>query len=343
MRRVLLAIVLACGCGARTDLELEERAGREAGFFQTFPCRWSLGERLELARGGPFTELTGAVHPARNELALLASAGDVRVGGRVSLEATPELLAPLEGLPGRLFTGADGWLRQDGDACGLVAHDERFAERGSVAWSATGPCELTQSVAGRIESLPLADSAVVTIAFPDVRSLTEIAEERSGGAVAYSPGESVLLALETPAGIAITRADERLFLDGSSTLSVAPDRLRGGTLVLHRRFDGRFEMGHVGSTGRLELAPRAELGGREPAGALVSNETEALVPMRDGSMLFVVLSHFEQRFTEPVEPGGVDAMEIVLRPGESAGGLLYSHRVARGESALVFRSLVCNR
>ena len=337
-------MVLAAGCGARTDVEVEERARPDASFFQTFPCRWSLGERLELARGGPFAELTGAAHPARNELALLASAGDARVGGRVALQASPALLAPLEGLPGRLFTGSDGWLRQDGDACGLVAHDDRFVERGSVAWSGTGPCELTQSVAGRIESLPLAGRSVVTIAFPDVRSLTDIAVERSGGAVAYSPDEGVLLlALETPAGIAIARADERLFLDGSSTVSVAPDRLRGGTLVLHRRSDGRFELGHLASAGRLELVRRAELGDREAVGALVSNETEALVPLRDGSMLFMVLSHFERRFTEPVEPGGVDAMEIVLRPGESAGGLLYSHRVASGESALVFRSLVCNR
>ena len=173
--------------------------------------------------------------------------------------------------------------------------------------------------------------------------LVEIEEERSGGAVAYSPGEGVLVALETRTGLAIARPPDRLFLDGASAVSVAPDRLRGGTLVLHRGPDGRFELGHLRWGGSFELVRRAALGEHEPAGSLASNETEALVPLRDGSMLFVVLSHFEQRVTEPVEPGGVDAMEIVLRPGESAGGLLYTHRLASGESRLVFRSLVCNR
>ncbi len=343
MRRLLLALVLAAGCGARTDLHLEEREGPDAGFFQTFPCRWSLGERLELARGGPFTELTGAAHPVRSEVALLASAGEARVGARVSMGASPARLASLEGHAGRLFTGPLGWLRQDARGCGLVAHDERFAEVGGVAWSTSGSCALTQAVGGRIESLPLTGGAVVSVAFPSVVPLVEIEEERSGGAVAYSPGEGVLVALETRTGLAIARPPDRLFLDGASAVSVAPDRLRGGTLVLHRGPDGRFELGHLRWGGSFELVRRAALGEHEPAGSLASNETEALVPLRDGSMLFVVLSHFEQRVTEPVEPGGVDAMEIVLRPGESAGGLLYTHRLASGESRLVFRSLVCNR
>ena len=38
----------------------------------------------------------------------------------------------------------------------------------------------------------------------------------------------------------------------------------------------------------------------------------------------------------------VEAMEIILRPGGSAGGLLYVHGSAAGR-ALTFRALICNR
>src|SRR5690606_15018258 len=160
----------------------------------------------------------------------------------------------------------EGWLRQDADRCRLVAHDEGFAEIASLAWSASGRCALTQSVGDRIESLPLAGGHVVSVAFPNIAPLLEVGEERSGGAVAYSPGEGVLLALETRAGIALARPPERLLVEGASAVSVAPDRLRGGTLVLHRGADGRFELGHVRSGGALELVRRAALGEHEPAG-----------------------------------------------------------------------------
>jgi hypothetical protein len=277
-------------------------------------------------------------------VAVLATGGEARVGARVSVEATPQLLAPLEAHRGRLFTGSDGWLRQGGDACALFAHDESFVERGSVAWAASARCDLTQSTVGRVEGVSLSDRAIVSVAFPGIEPIGERAPGTiSGAAIVHEPAGGTLYAVETTGGIAIARPPDRIFVDGADSVSVAPDRLRGGTLVLYRRSDRRFALAHIGWDGALELVPRADLDGLEPVGPLVSNETEALVPLRDGSMLFVPLSHFERRFTEPVEEGGVDAMEIVLRPGESAGGLLYTHRLPSGESALVFRPLTCNR
>ena len=73
-----------------------------------------------------------------------------------------------------------------------------------------------------------------------------------------------------------------------------------------------------------------------------SNETEALIPLGDGSMAHVPLAGAELRSLGPVPEGPVEAMEIILRPGGSAGGLLYVHGSAAGR-ALTFRALICNR
>jgi hypothetical protein len=128
-----------------------------------------------------------------------------------------------------------------------------------------------------------------------------------------------------------------------SFFSAAPDRLRGGALVFF--LDGLvgWRLMHV-PRARADSTDVVDLGDlpASPAGSMASNETEALVPLADGTLAFVPLALSELRFLEPVEGAPVLAMEIVMRPGESAGGLLYTHESA-GEVALRYQPLICNR
>lgn len=348
-------MTLVLACGARTDLDRGEPqppdGGPDAFVFDGFPCRWSLGSSVEIARGERFTRLTGAVHPVRDQVVVMASRdGGERVGGRIALSIRPELLAPLEGFEGEIFAGSNGWVRQDGERCALVEHDETFAEGVGFSYGDSSACLLTQSELGRIESVS-GDSGIafsLTYPGPDIEMLGLLSGADSGSVV-RDPDRGALGAVVPFDSVTVTRVlasgvRETIDLFPAGLPSAALDRIEGRTMLLY--FDSSaWQLVHIGWDGPLELIPHADIASLpRPIGRLRSNETEALIPLRDGTMAFFPLPMSRVRFTDPVvEDRQVEAMEIILRPGQSAGGLLFAHREPSGESVLVFRSLVCNR
>lgn len=350
-------LLLATGCGARTALEGREPADRQrdagpdAFAFDGFPCRWSLGQRLEIRRGRSISELTGAVHPMRDQLVVMATVDGERAGARVALGIRSELLSPVAGADGELFTGADGWLRQAGQACGIVPHDDLFTEGEPFFFGGGMFCRMAQSEIGRVESMPVeVVDRGLSITYPATpEPLVEAIPGVVGGgdgALVRDLERGAVVAHEAGPVLRVTRASPRGETESArwahgEPVSAALDRVFGRALLLAGG-EGTASLVHVDWDGALVLEPHAEL--PPPAGRLRSNETEALVPLRDGTMAFLPLPMSRVRFTDPVEEDRqVEAMEIVLRPGQSVGGLLYVHREPTGEALLAFRALVCNR
>ena len=80
-----------------------------------------------------------------------------------------------------------------------------------------------------------------------------------------------------------------------------------------------------------------------PTGQLVTNETEALMALVDGTFAYVPLARAHLRhLDEVVEGGPPETIHVTLRPDDSAGGLLYVTR-EDGEAVLRYQPLTCNR
>jgi len=136
-------------------------------------------------------------------------------------------------------------------------------------------------------------------------------------------------------------ATERYAMAGdAATFGAAADPLRGG-LILHSRDARGWRLDHLDwEAGRWPELHFDLSDLPEPAGPIATNETEVLVPLVDGRIAYVpfALVTLMVRFVDPVDGGPTDHMQIVLRPGQSAGGVLYER-----EGALRFQPLVCNR
>lgn len=360
MRPATVALALLLGaCGARTGVDVEARDAPDSGFFRTFPCRWSLGVPIEVARAPGFSELGGAVHATSDLVVVSARAtGAGPVAALVTLRASPELRVALEGAEaaGPWLTGRAGFLQQLGGQCVVRLHDVSLAPGELFDWTEEmASCALTQSAPGRVESVSVRDFAgggVATVAPEEgeVRRLGPVGPEPERAEAYLDPegdGALVIVRRSAPTEIVAVRPGEgatEVEAGVDATFSSAPERLRGGVLVLSRAGDAPPRLRRFSFSGEPP-APVVALSGLRapPVGALRSNETEALLPLADGSMAYVPLASSELRYVGPVAEGPVEAMEIVLRPGGSAGGLLYVHSLSASERALTFRPLVCNR
>ncbi len=351
VRRWLACVVAtwSLGCGARSEADLPD-----AYHFASFPCRWSLGSSVEIARGMRITALTGAVHPIRDQVVVMATRDDARVGARIALSNEPSIVATLEAVPGEIFAGSDGWLRQVGESCAIAEHDDDFVERATFAYG-DGTCLLSQSDSGRVESAAILDVRVeptassITYPGPELEPLGRLGGSPSAFLVRDPPRGLVLAELTRDSlrvqRVLATRERDLIDLLGTAAYGAAIDRVMNRVLLLVEVSPGQLQLAAVDWDGALELERLADLRTLpEPAGRLRSNEAEALLPLSDGTMAFFPLPFGPMTFTPPVEPDrSVEAMEIILRPGTSAGGLLYVHREPSGEAALRFRSLTCNR
>lgn len=359
LARLAPLLVLASACGARTGLDQPTRDAAvrprfDAGTFTTFPCRWTLGLAHDVAAGSSWAELSGAVHPTRDEAAVLATDADGRRrGALVSIAAGGGVLAelgPSPELAGAPFTGESDYVLQPPGACGVGARDGTFAPLAAVAWEGTG-CTLTQSSIGRVESVSAAGE-VRSVAGLGGRlfEAREVAtlDGGSGRAFAFHDAASAttLVARALDGRIVLERhlasgATERHEVAGdAATFSAAADPLRGG-LILHARDERGWRLDHLDWEAGRWPEPHLELTELpEPAGPIATNETEVLVPLVDGRIAYVpfALVTLMVRFVDPVDGGPIDRMQIVLRPGQSAGGVLYER-----EGALRFQPLVCNR
>jgi len=337
---------------------------RDGGFFATFPCRWSLGLALEIARRpAPYRAVTGAVHPTLDQAVVFGepAEGGTRDGALIGIAATPTLRSPLDGDAawGRALTTVDGYAMTLGAGCLAQAFDRAFEPGETATWGAADSrCFLVQSRPGQLTSIERELSAAPArvslvqglsrLDAPTQRSLASLdgalteafaftSEEAGTTLLAYRIGPDAWVERH---GV---RVDRYRYPGEVLSISAASDRLRGGMLVLHEERTAGWFLDWIPEDAdppqrliALEALPA------RPAGPLVSNETEALIPLANGQMAYVPLALSELRLLEAVDGGEVSSMRIVLRPGSSGGGLLFTQPTRGGES-LRFQSLICNR
>lgn len=356
-------------CGARSGLDVEPPDAAlvdaalvdaaDSGFFRTFPCLWTFGEPLTVATAASFSQLTGAVHPTADVAVIGATAPEL--GPRlwsISLGRSPAIREERSGpmASGPWFAGVDGFLQQIGRQCVVRSYDVLLAEGELFEWvEEMARCELTQTEPGRIESASVMDFANGSLASvgplpseaPEVRRLGDVGPQPERAHVHLAAdGEGALTVWQRGDEVFVQRrgGEPRALASGpGARFESAPERLRGAVLVLSRDASRPWTLERHEFAGGPST-PVVDVGAlpAEPVGAMRSNETEALIPLGDGSMAHVPLAGAELRSLGPVPEGPVEAMEIILRPGGSAGGLLYVHGSAAGR-ALTFRALICNR
>lgn len=114
--------------------------------------------------------------------------------------------------------------------------------------------------------------------------------------------------------------------------SAAPDRLRGGVVFLYRGATVDWRLERAGWDASADARSVVDLTAlpASPIGRLKTNENEALIPLEDGTLADIPLAASEIRIVGPVADGPAEAVEVVLRLGQSAGGLLFVPRAASG-------------
>jgi hypothetical protein len=365
-------VVVLAACGSKTGLlavdEMDSGAPRDAppfDAFETFPCRWSYGQPVVLGRGRTieaWEALDGAVHGSRDTVWVHGediTVGEGRVSRRLGLGDPPPVLDPE---PASLFQPslhglANGWAAVASDCSIGFFDDEAQPRRLVIAADLPPPCWLERQSSGFIDLTFSVSTGSRVVRYRDDGELVHEVASRFEGEPARSltspDGRLVATVGEGPGGV---RAALLNVASGTTVtapvsigrttggFSVALDRLRPAALVLlpdrgsaslvRIPFDpDGFEPTIIATTADAPV---------DPDTALVTNETEALMALDDGSIAIQPLSGSEMRFLEPPEPS-VEDMRIILAPGESRGGVLYSYVGPEGTSVLAFRMLVCNR
>jgi hypothetical protein len=322
--------------------------------FDTFPCRWSLGDPVDVGRGASFERLRGAVHGTRDEAAVLADDGERTVGARVTLDYTPRLVASIDdgGALGVMGHG-DGWSTLEAP-CIHVVRDDDFALIDRVALSdVDGTCRVEQDDLASFDVTQVGgalDVAAIRRRFPSGESLTT--SLRAAGAVAAST-------LRTEDGVVVAWVDGegRAFARRSDAAGVAEVELGSGALdvaIVRDWFrpaaviEVRRPLSDATTLHRWPFdAPSADLLERFSTLALaegmVSNETEAILALQDGTLVAKPLSGTMLRLSDRPAELEVTSARVVLRPGASRGGLVYARLEPDGSQVLRFRPLVCNR
>jgi len=349
---IVVVAIVASGCGARTGV-LDEEEGADAGHgFGTLPCRWTLGRSVELARPSDTCRITGAVHDSRDEVVLAWDTVDCKSvtrptdpqGARLVLGDPPAILgpglSPPSGSTPMAFVHGELWQLAGRDVLRLddglreverVPVDLHFAQ----AFNGTDPDILHGVVTG--EGLAWAAWSISHRA--RVGSIFNATIR--AGALELLPdrgwvGVDMFGAYVSPIGEPTVRGDVS---DVGFVLSAAPDRLRGGLVAIYRGSSG-LGIARLPFALPPALAPLAVIDApAEPVGALVTNETEALVALDDGRVLIEPLSGSAVRYLHlNTEMGHVSAAQVLLRPGTSVGGVVYVER-----DVVQFQTLVCNR
>lgn len=324
------------------------------------------GLTIELADGSDFVDLTGAIHPTLVEGVFLATerVSGARVGSLAGVTAAPIVMRDLSAVPdleGALFAGTTGYLRQSEGRCLVTSYDTGFAVISGTVWGSTRPdstCRLTQSDVGQLTSVSIGrfgTGEVVQVRGLGGGSLSETAvaaslvmvddiyafhdEATATTLVAYRIGEQLVYQRHRGGPPQAFRYDGAI-----TAMSAAVDRLNGGMLILFEERGAGWRIQRLPWEAGTDPRALTSLTGilADPIGPLVSNETEALIPLADGSMAYIPLALSELRILGPVDGGAVEDMIIVLRPDDSGGGLLFTQRSAGGE-VLRFQSLSCNR
>jgi hypothetical protein len=156
------------------------------------------------------------------------------------------------------------------------------------------------------------------------------------------PGEAFAAAWLADGELAVTRDGARALLGDATEFALTDDTLRPAALVVLRNGDGPLQFTRVpfdsettyDTLGLVWEIPDEPL-------SVVTNETEALVPLEGGRIGIQPLSGTAFRVLPPPEEG-IERLRIVLRANASFGGAAYVVDVG-DEEALRFAPLVCNR
>src|SRR5690606_6745115 len=204
--------------------------------------------------------------PVRDLVAVMATRdGAERVGARITLSIRPELRAPLSGFRGEIFASASAWVRQDGQACALVEHDDEFAEGARFAFGPDGArCAMSRSAVGRVEGVAVGfDSGAsqsLTYPGPSVDTVALIAGTGGGAVMVRDPERGALVVLEGGGDAQLFRVlpdhpVEQVGLGAASLASAALDRVWNRALILY--FDDGWRLVRARWVGPPELAPHA--------------------------------------------------------------------------------------
>jgi hypothetical protein len=343
MRRALaLFFATSIACGAKSGLEMPP--ARDAGMIDagrtldTLPCRWSAGPELVLERELDDIDLDGAVDADFDVAMIGVRQGAFLTASSVTLSQSPSRLESYtvsEG--GRVFSAPNGFVRQTGDECALIVTNRSFVELDRIRFG-DGRCALTQSRIDSVESYPLAGGDVTRVALDMFRPAAEIvrrADTIADEAVFIRADDGDYFATVRGGAITLARDETIVWSGEGARVTGAVDRLRGGAIFLYRAPSG-WQLTWVHDDRAEPIADLSALPA-EPIGRLASNETEVLFPLADGSIAYVPLSRTLIRYVDPVADG-VESMELMLRPGSSAGAVAYYR-----ERVLAYRALVCNR
>ncbi len=360
MPRATVALVaLLAACGSKTALEVGTPPRHDGGTpFDTFPCRWSWGLPYEVALGPEtdapvdFARLRGAVNGRRDEVVVLANDGERVVGARLAL-ASPPLFISAEDDGGAIAVGGhlDGWSTLDATCrvsirdldfdivsevtvadpsatCAYAPVDPRYIDVVERERDGLTPHRYDEHGAP-IEDRTYALGTTPTIADEQAvrgpgRAL--LWTWRDGTEIRMVGGATGSAAIDGAVGFALT--DDTLRPAGLFAVAMAA----GGLRFVRAPFDDPADLEQLGSTDRRWNEPLS----------VVTNETEALVPLEDGSIAIQPLSGSAFRTLAPPEPGSISSMRIVMRDGASLGGALYTIREGR-RTALRFAPLTCNR
>jgi len=373
---VLPLIACAAACGSKTGVlsvgEPVDAAPPDAGDsdagFDTFPCRWSYGQPLILARGsgpGVWSGLGGAVHGRLDRVWVHGedlSAGDGRVSQLLGLGDPPRTLdEPAVVSDVSLHGLEDGWTALSSD-CSLAFFDDAGRPRRLIVSPPLPPPCWLERLDTRFIDISFEVPGAAAQRYDAEGSLVhELFSELFGTparTVTSPDGRFTMLFAQEPLGtVSATLADVAAGGPVASPLSVGEsigglstsvDRLRPAALALlpGRGTTTLFRLPFDRSDFAPEVFATTSDGALDPDDALVTNETEALMVLSDGRIAIQPLSGSDMRFLEAPElPSGgrIERLKVLLAPGQSRGGILYSYVEETGASFLAFRTLVCNR
>ena len=354
----LLVCATLCACGARTGVDVDPPPERhDAGFddgFDTFPCRWSLTQPALVARDPmPFVQLHGAVHGLRDEVVVLGRTASREgfFGARMQL-ANPAVRIESVELDARAVHGhRAGWVLLASTGCSIEHVDSELEIVSSMEFDTE--CFLEPNDPAHLDVTHLAGGVLVTSwLLPDGPMTTTEIVRSPEVTVARSvrlDGSGVIVAAIERGVLRVYRASEGSHEEadlGTQTrpFALALDRVRPAAVILRRDPAGVWRLERIPFEGELRLVELADLSvlGAEPFGTMITNETEAMFPLRDGRVAIAPVDGSAVRFIGPVPEAPVSDMAVVMRPGSSGGGILYTHP-GPGGSHLTFRALTCNR
>jgi hypothetical protein len=362
-----ILVLITGACGARTGLDDVVRdagpdAGRDAragdGGADTFPCRWTIGRPLELERDpSEICAINGAVHGTADEVLL--------VWQDVSCD-----LAPFEGVRAVAATLDDpprvivsGTMPHPFGFYGGTPEGYVFAESSTVVrLFSTRLDPLAELETGLFEVYGL-DRIEPNRVYGLNLEMTGIQEWSTRGRRQVGPR------FDAPTGLFFSQlvsGDVWIGVDRTMIfrqhpgrdpfraptasdfrpISITPDHFNPGIAVLSEDEGGaRYSIYRIDaeSAGGPMLRHLTSFDDTRAVGRLASNETEALLPLAEGTILIQRMNGAPAgrlRFTG----GTVRQAEVLMRPGSSVGGVFSNEIDARtGEHTVIFRPMVCNR